>query len=943
MTDYKNTLNLPQTEFPMKANLAEREPQILQFWQEINLYQRIRQQRVGAPKFILHDGPPYANGHIHCGHALNKILKDIVVKMKSMSGFDAPYVPGWDCHGLPIELNVEKAVGKAGVNTSPTEFRKKCREYAQSQLIIQREEFKRLGIVGDWDNPYTTMDASYEANIVRALGKVIANGHLYQGSKPVYWCLDCRSALAEAEVEYENKTSPAIDVRFTVIAEAELLQRFDNKQWPAVPVGHISVPIWTTTPWTLPGNQAVALNPDIEYALVSCQIEADKEEWLVLAAELVANVMERYGVKDYQILARCLGATLAGISLQHPFYEKVVPIVLGHHVTVEAGTGNVHTAPAHGQDDYTVAQQFALPLDNPVGDDGCFLESVPLFAKQHVLKVNAGILELLRERGKLLHATTLQHSYPHCWRHKTPIIFRATPQWFISMDKQQLRQHALQATKKVQWIPEWGMARMAAMLENRPDWCISRQRSWGTPLTLFVHKHTRQLHPRTAELIELVAQRVESHGIDGWFDLQATELLGAEAEHYEKVTDTVDVWFDSGVSHFAVLKQRPELAFPADLYLEGSDQYRGWFNSSLMSSIAINNEAPYRATLTHGFTVDAEGKKMSKSRGNYIAPEELVKTSGAEILRLWAAATDFRTELTISDEILKRTADAYRRIRNTVRFLLANLFDFNPEQHSLPGESLLALDQWVVERARILQQDILTAYENYQFHVIYQKIHHFCAIDLGSFYLDIIKDRQYTTQKNSRARRSCQTAMFHIVEAMTRWLAPILTFTAEEIWRYLPCEREESVFLATWYEKFPQINSQVFDENFWQEIMKLRNAVNKEIEAKRNEGTVGSALVAEVDLYCDEKWQQRLLPLGEELRFILIISRVAIHPLANAPANAIKTEEAGITVLVTASSHAKCARCWHRREDIGHDTTHPELCGRCVVNVAGEGEKRQFA
>lgn len=940
MTDYKDTLNLPHTEFSMKANLAQREPQMLQFWQEINLYATLRTQRKGAAKFILHDGPPYANGHIHCGHALNKILKDIVVKSKSMSGLDSPYVPGWDCHGLPIELNVEKAVGKAGVKISAAEFREKCRAYAKSQIAIQKEEFKRLGVLGDWDNPYTTMDHTYEANIIRALAKIVEQGYLYQGSKPVYWCLDCRSALAEAEVEYENKTSSVIDVRFTVVNKTEFLQRLAVAQSFE---GEISVPIWTTTPWTLPANQAVAMNPDINYVIVEyAPGSAQQMQWLVIAEDLLSEVMQRYGIENYRVVANVLGKTLVGIALQHPFYDRVVPIVLGHHVTVEAGTGNVHTAPAHGQDDYVVAQQFNLPIDNPVGDDGCFLATVDLFAGQHVYKVNDKIIDLLKEHNKLLHATTLQHSYPHCWRHKTPVIFRATPQWFISMEKYDLKEKTLAAMKNVTWYPEWGYSRMAGMLENRPDWCISRQRSWGTPITLFVHKKTKQLHPDTLVLMEKVAQLVEQGGIEAWFSLDEKTLLAEDAEQYEKVIDTLDVWFDAGVSHFAVLSKYPALAFPADIYLEGSDQYRGWFNSSLMTSMTINQTAPYRTIITHGFTVDAEGKKMSKSRGNYIAPEDLVKTSGAEILRLWAAATDYRGELTISDEILKRTADAYRRIRNTTRFLLANLFDFDPSQHLVPVESLLALDQWAVARAKSLQEEILKAYQEYQFHYIFQKIQHFCIVDMGSFYLDIIKDRQYTTQKESNVRRSCQTAMYYILEAMTRWLAPILSFTAEEIWQHIPGKREASIFLSTWYKDFPVLATLSMDEAFWQRIMIVRNVVNKEIEVKRGEGVVGSGLAAEVDIYCDPTWYAQLEKLAKELRFVLITSRADIHPLTAAPTDAVKTEEKGIVVRVSPSVQVKCVRCWHRCADVGSDAAHPELCGRCITNVVGDGEVRQF-
>ncbi|WP_031437083.1 isoleucine--tRNA ligase [Methylobacter tundripaludum] len=940
--DYKKTLNLPNTAFPMKGNLAQREPERLKKWNEADLYNKIRQEFAGRPKFILHDGPPYANGEIHIGHAVNKVLKDIIVKSKSLSGFDAPYVPGWDCHGLPIELQVEKKIGKAGVKVSPAVFRKACREYAGKQVNIQKEAFIRLGILGDWEHPYLTMDFAFEADIVRSLGKISQNGHIAKGAKPVHWCTDCGSALAEAEVEYEDKHSPAVDVRFQVVDEDGFLSRCHH-----VPEhegsGPLSVVIWTTTPWTLPANQGVALNPDLEYAVVQCEKDGNKER-LVVAEALLKDAMLRYDIENYHVVAYCKGAELEHQLLQHPFYDRQVPIILGDHVTTEAGTGAVHTAPGHGQDDYVVGLKYGLPVDNPVGNDGVFLPNTEIFAGEHVFNANAHVLEVLEQQGKLVHHVAILHSYPHCWRHKTPIIFRATPQWFISMDKNKLREQALDEVKRVAWIPEWGQARIESMMEGRPDWCISRQRTWGVPITFFVHKETGELHPRTAELIEQVAQRIEQQGIEAWFELDAAELLGDEAEHYEKMTDTLDVWFDSGVTHACVLEKREQLSFPADLYLEGSDQHRGWFQSSLLASVAMNEVAPYKAVLTHGFTVDADGKKMSKSKGNVVAPQSVMKDLGADVLRLWVAATDYRGEMTVSDEILRRTSDGYRRLRNTARFLLSNLDDFDPAKDRVDSKDLLALDRWVMDRAFALQEEVKTAYETYQFQHIYQKVHHFCVIDLGGFYLDIIKDRQYTAKADGLARRSAQTAMYHVLEALTRWLAPIISYTADEIWQYLPGERSESVFLETWYQGLVELDDDsAFNREFWQKVMAVRAAVGKELEKSRAKGDIGSSLNAELELYCNAEFFDVLKQLSNELHFIFIVSNASVIAEHNAPEEAIQTEIDGIKLKVVVSEHDKCVRCWHQRPDVGKQAEHPELCGRCVENVAGDGEHRHYA
>lgn len=948
MSDYKNTLNLPYTKFPMKASLPSAEPVILKYWESLRLYKKLREKNQGKPKYILHDGPPYANGHIHIGHAVNKILKDIVIKAKNMSGFDAPFVPGWDCHGLPIELNVEKKVGQVGDKLTAKAFRKACREYAQQQIGIQREEFKRLGVVGDWEHPYLTMDFTFEANIIRALGQIIERGHLQQGFKPVHWCVNCGSALAEAEVEYIDKISPAIDVRFKVIDETDFLNRFPN----VIGHGPIVIPIWTTTPWTLPANEAVALNPEVEYVLIQTKIER-----LLITGSLLETCLTRYQIVEYQRLGQATGKIFEGVLLQHPFYNRQVPVILGEHVTVEAGTGAVHTAPAHGLEDYLVAQHYGLPLVNPVGGNGCFLPGTVLFAGEHVFKVNPLVIDQLRETGNLLKEENIKHSYPHCWRHKTPLIFRATPQWFISMEQQGLRTDSLVAIKQVNWIPQWGEARIESMISKRPDWCISRQRSWGVPIPLFVHRDSRDLHPKSFTFLDQIATRIEAQGIDAWYDLNSEEFLGSDAEEYEKLTDCLDVWFDSGVSHYAVLMKNPALAWPADLYLEGSDQHRGWFQSSLLTSVAIKGQAPYKSVLTHGFTVDEKGHKMSKSLGNVIAPEKVIQSLGADILRLWISSTDYRKEIAVSDEILKHTAEAYRRVRNTIRFLLANLHDFDPLIDSVATNKMLSLDIWILERAKLLQHEIVTAYEDYQFHSIYQKLQHFCISDLGSFYLDIIKDRQYTLQKNSVARRSAQTALFYIAEAMVRWLAPILSFTAEEIWQYLPGKREETVFLNEWYslsfsfeeDPLQKIYQRWDRQTYWNLLIQIRNEVNKAIEKLRMAGELGSSLEAEVKLYAKEGSELTMMleALKEELRFVLITSEAKLlttTPSEQATFFKINDEELGIDIISTVGQKTKCARCWHRRSDIGKNAEHPDICQRCVDNLpGGEGELRIYA
>ncbi len=931
MADYKNTINLPVTDFPMKADLANREPAMIAAWEKEGLYAKIRAAAKGRPGFFLPDGPPYANGTIHLGHAVNKILKDVIVKSRTLDGYDAPYIPGWDCHGLPIEMQVEKTHGRVGQKLDAKAFRAACRDYALKQVDGQRADFKRLGVLGDWENPYMTMASRYEAEQLRAFAGIIKNGHLYKGYKPVHWCLNCRSALAEAEVEYEDKTSPSIYVRFTVADGADFAKRMGVPNGGAQP----SVAIWTTTPWTLPANRAVALHPEFDYTLIDFDLGGVPER-LLLATELVEKVAAVLGVGTFKRLASIKGSELDKLMLTHPFYDRQVPVVLGEHVTLDAGTGAVHTAPGHGLDDYVVGRKYGLEVDNPVGGDGRFLPGTPLFAGEQVFEANAHVIEVLKERAKLLKAEPYQHSYPHCWRHKTPVIFRATPQWFISMEQANLRKGALEAIAHVDWMPDWGEQRISNMIANRPDWCISRQRTWGVPIPLFVHKVTGELHPKTQEVIEAVAKRVQKDGIDAWFDADPSELIGADAADYDKVMDVMDVWMDSGVMHHCLSQIRPEATVPADLYLEGSDQHRGWFHSSLLTSIALHGRAPYHAVLTHGFTVDEKGRKMSKSLGNVILPQAVMKNLGADVLRLWVSATDYSKEITVSDEILKRIADSYRRIRNTLRFLLGNLHGFDPARHPVPWDEMVALDRWAVSRAFAVQNEVVTAYRNYELHDIYQKIHNFCVVDLSGIYLDIIKDRLYTTGRDSRPRHSAQTAMFHILHAMVRWIAPVLSFTAEETWKYAPGTANSSVFLNQWHQ-FPA-GAERPGEIDWDAVIALKQQVAGELERVRAAGTIGAPLEAEVTVRVSEEQAQKFAPLGDELRFILITSQAKLAP--HAPGAAA---DEPVKVEVTAASAPKCIRCWHLRSDVGSDPKHPDICARCVTNVDGPGEERLFA
>jgi len=941
MTDYKATLNLPATDFPMKAGLPNREPETLKRLD--GLYQRIREVSQGRPQFILHDGPPYANGVIHIGHALNKIIKDMIVRSKTLSGFDAPYVPGWDCHGLPIEHKIETTHGK---HLPADKVRELSRAYATEQVALQKADFIRLGVLGDWDNPYLTMNYANEAGEIRALGKMVEQGVVFKGLKPVNWCFDCGSALAEAEVEYQDKKSEAIDVAFAVEDADKLATAFGLAALPKP----AAIVIWTTTPWTIPANQALNVHPEFTYALVDTG-----ERLLLLAEDLVADCLARYGLEG-KVVATADGATLEMINFRHPFYDRLSPIYLADYVELDAGTGVVHSAPAYGEDDFRTCKRYGMTNDDifsPVQSNGVYVNDLPFFGGQFIWKANPAIVTKLEEVGALLKHESIQHSYMHCWRHKTPLIYRATAQWFVGMDipvagGETLRERSLNAIEQTDFVPAWGKQRLHNMIAGRPDWCISRQRNWGVPIPFFLHKESGDLHPRTIELIEQVAQKVEQGGIDAWFDMEASELLGEEAAQYDKISDTLDVWFDSGTTHWHVMRGSNPMGHAqgplADLYLEGSDQHRGWFHSSLLTGCAIDGHAPYRGLLTHGFTVDENGRKMSKSLGNTIAPQKVNDTLGADILRLWVCSSDYSGEMAVSDQILQRSADAYRRIRNTARFLLSNLNGFDPKVDALPPEQMLDLDRWAVDRARLLQAEIVEAYDTYKFWNVYQKVHNFCVQELGGFYLDIIKDRQYTTQANSIARRSCQTALYHIAEALVRWIAPVLSFTAEELWQYLPGEHNDSVMLNAWYDGLAELPAdQALGREFWNTVMGVKEAVNKELENLRSAKAIRGNLEAEVTLFVESALSEQLAKLGDELRFVLITSQAALAPLAEAGADAVETELPGLKLRILKSTETKCARCWHFRADVGTHAAHPEICSRCVDNIEGAGEVRQHA
>ena len=925
MTDYSKTVNLYESPFPMRGNLAKREPGWVKQWQEQQRYAKLRRKAAGRPKFILHDGPPYANGDIHIGHAVNKILKDIIIRSKTLAGFDAPYVPGWDCHGLPIEVMVEKLHGK---DMPPSRFRELCREYAAEQIARQKKDFIRLGVLGDWDKPYLTMDYQTEADTVRTLGEIYKAGYLYRGAKPVQFCLDCGSSLAEAEVEYKDKVSHAIDVAYPFQDPAALAKAFrlPENDAPAFAV------IWTTTPWTLPASQAISAGENIVYQL----IDTPKGR-LVLAKDLAEAALERYGFSGCPVLAETSGAALEGLLCRHPFLERDIPLLLGEHVTTDAGTGLVHTAPAHGLEDYFVCNKYGIELYNPVNAEGRYIGEVPRVAGMTVWQANPVIIDWLRENERLLCEAKIEHSYAHCWRHKTPLIYRATGQWFIGMDKagtdgKTLRDKAIKAVDDTEFFPAWGRARLQAMIEGRPDWVVSRQRYWGTPMTFFAHKESGELHPDSAALLEKVAQRIEEKGINAWFELDKAELLSpVDCEQYDKLPDTMDVWFDSGSTHFSVLKQRQELAWPADLYLEGSDQHRGWFQSSMLTGCATLGRAPYKQLLTHGFVVDQNGRKMSKSIGNVVAPQEVYNEFGADILRLWAAATDYSGELAISKEILKRVTESYRRIRNTLSFLFANLKDFSPIEDAVPFADMVEIDRYALVLARLLQERVAgDYYPRYAFHFAVQDIVQFCSEELGAFYLDILKDRLYTTQAGSHARRSAQTALYHITRSLVLLMSPILCFTAEEAWDIIGGGEEDSVLFHTWHNFPPASAGEAPLLHKWTAVREARAVVNAAIEPLRTDKTVGSSLQAEVVLTAPEPLYGYLKALGDELRFALLVSAVRL--------------EKGDTLAadVVPSAAPKCERCWHYVGDVGTVTTHPTLCGRCADNIDGQGESRDY-
>ena len=934
MSDYKDTLNLPKTSFSMKGNMVNKEPMILNKWEKQGIYKKMREHFAGRNKFILHDGPPYANGNIHVGHAVNKILKDIIIKSKALSGFDTPYIPTWDCHGLPIELQVEKKHGKAGQKIDENSFRKECRKYAKKQVELQKKNFKRLGVLGDWNNACLTMDFDYEANMIRTLAKIIENGHLNKGFKPVHWCTACGSALAEAEVEYADKVSPAIDVKFKIRDNDKLAAAFGIES-----IGHDTFAIiWTTTPWTLPANQAIAVRNDLKYSLIKLN-----SSYIILAENLVESTFKRYAEENFKIIATTTGEKLVNIVAEHPFYSRHVPIFHGDHVTDDNGTGMVHTAPTHGVEDFALGKEHDLSMEIFVKANGCYSENTKLFAGEFIFKANDSIVELLGEKKRLMNFDKIKHSYPHCWRHKTPLAFRATPQWFINMGQKHLRRDALKAIKETKWIPAWGETRIEGMVKDRPDWCISRQRTWGVPLPLFINRDTEELHPDTLAILEKVAQKIEKGGVEVWFNADDSEFI-SDTANYKSVRDTLDVWFDSGSSNMCLLDKNKELQFPADLYLEGSDQHRGWFQTSLLVGLTAKGQKPFKEVLTHGFVVDENGRKMSKSLGNVISPQDIYNTLGADILRLWTASTDYKSEMTVSDEILKRTSDTYRRLRNTARFLLSNLNGFDPSTDIVKFDKLVKLDKWAVAKTKEFQDKIINAYNNYQTHTVAQLIHHFCSIEMGSFYLDIIKDRQYTAKSNGQAHKSAQTAIYHIIHALVRWMAPILSYTADEIWEATPKTINLPIQLCEWYTDLSSFkDSDKLDLDFWSKVQEVRSEVNRVLEVKRGENLLNASLEAKITLYTDEANYKLLSQFGNELRFLLISSQAELKTIEYKTSTAVESTIKGLFIDIEKLDETKCERCWHRSASVGENTEHPDICSRCVENISTDlGETREF-
>lgn len=938
MNNYKSTLNLPMTKFSMKGNLSQKEPDIINRWNADNLYKIIRKSKIGKKKFLLQDGPPYANGDIHLGHALNKILKDIIIKSKNLSGFDAPYTPAWDCHGLPIEHKVENIIGKPEKKITFKNFRLFCRKYAEKQIKKQKKDFIRLGILGNWENPYLTMDFTNEADVIRSLSKIIENGYIYKDFRPVHWCLDCASSLAEAEVEYHDKISDSIIVMLPA-TNINVIKKIFNLN---ITLKKSNILIWTTTPWSLPACRAITLHPNFEYQLI--QIENNT---IIIAKNLVEITIKKIGILKWKIIGTTIGKKLEHLEFSHPFLNFNIPIILAKHVTEDTGTGAVHTAPDYGQDDYKISKKYGIKLTNIIDAKGYYKKDIhPILNYVNIFQSSNVILNFLEKKKILLHKSKIIHSYPHCWRHKTPIISKATPQWFLNIDHMNLREKSIQEIKRIKWIPDWGKARMESMISNRPDWCISRQRTWGIPITLFIHKKTGRLHPNTTLLIEKIAQKVALNGIQIWWDLELTDLIQTnDAHQYKKILDVLDVWFESGsIKISKIYKKIDIINNQADLYLEGSDQYRGWFMSSLIVSMAITGKSPYREIVTHGFTVDKNKRKMSKSIGNTISPIDVVKKLGADILRLWVASTDYSKDMFISDVILKQSSDYYRRIRNTIRFLLANLNAFNPKTDFINFENMIHIDKWAISKTLKIQKKIICSYENYKFHEVIKILIHFCSIEMSAFYLDIIKDRLYTTKYKSHSRKSCQTAMYLILQALVRWIAPILSFTADEIWKYIPGQDKKYVFTEEWFsDLFSLDNNQLFNNKYWDDLIKLRNEVNQVLELARLNKKIGTSLEASITLYVDSDTKKKLKFLGNELKFFFITSDCQIKDYILSSPNSIKSKIIK-NVKIDCKKHKgeKCPRCWHYVDYLEYNHLYSNLCHRCIKNTSKSGEKREF-
>ncbi|CAL4326212.1 isoleucine--tRNA ligase [Buchnera aphidicola] len=939
MNNYKKTLNLPTTKFSMRGNLSQKEPKILKNWNENHLYQLIRKKKEGKKIFFLHDGPPYANGNIHIGHAVNKILKDIIIKSKNISGFDAPFIPSWDCHGLPIEQKVEELIICKNEKISTLEFQKKCRKYAQSQIKAQKKDFIRLGVIGDWEKPHLTMDFKNEANIIRTLSKIIEKKYLYQDFKPIYWCLQCSSSLSEAEIEYFEKKSDSIIVALksqnnSIIKKIFNSFKLNNKE--------IYLPIWTTTPWTLPSSKAITIHPDFQYQLIET-----KKSYFIIAEALVPHVLNKLKIKKWLAINSIKGKFLEKINFLHPFLKNVyLPIILGKHVNLESGTGAVHTAPDHGPDDYIVSQKYNIKTSHLVNINGNYVSNThPKLDGINVLNANPIIIKLLIDKDLLLHHENLNHNYPHCWRHKTPIIYRATPQWFINIDQCKLRNQSLQEIKKVFWIPTWGESRIKEMIKKRPDWCISRQRRWGVPMSIFINKETGKIHPQNSLLMEKIAKKVELEGIQVCWNLDLKKILGQKYQSYIQILDILDVWFESGNTHTSInYKNKKYTKNNADMYLEGSDQHRGWFMSSLIISTLISGKAPYSEVLTHGFVVDGKGQKMSKSIGNTISPNNIINKLGADILRLWVASSNYCNDISISEEILKNSSDAYRRIRNTARFLLANINDFEPKKHIINKDEMIFLDKWAIGQTKIVQEEIIKFYNNYNFHGVVQRLMYFCSMEMGSFYLDIIKDRQYTLKTNSKERRSCQTAMYYIINSLVRWIAPILSFTADEIWNYLPEKKSQYVFTEEWFDKlFHLEQDDLFNYQFWNEIINIKNEINKFIEIEIKNKNINNSLEASVTLYVLPELLKKLKLLGKELKFIFLTSNATVKLYDKAPENTKKSKTISyLKISLEKVEKQKCLRCWHYSIDIKNHIHDSNICNRCILNTIGNGEKRIF-